>query len=86
MSKAMVCDQCGDSIPLNDRGDNPDGEDGAWIEVRTTFGRYDLCTRSCVVQLMEDDDFAEQVNKEAEVIAEIAGAIRDGQAATEDDE
>jgi hypothetical protein len=75
MSRGLICDACGATLAVDDRGEDEAGESACWIEVRTTFGRFDLCTRACVVTLMEDEDFVAHVDAGAEAVAEVVRAI-----------
>lgn len=73
----MVCDACGTVLHVNRRGDAENGEEAGWVEVVTTFGRFDLCTRACVVALMDDDEFVAHHDAGLEAIAEVIRAIQD---------
>lgn len=80
MSKGLICDNCGESLaPLDKNGEHVSGEDAAWIMVsaRGLDGWQDACTRSCAVQIIESGPFAEAVDAQAEVIADIARTIRE---------
>jgi hypothetical protein len=75
MSKAIVCDQCGSVLVVNDRGESESetGEEAAWVKIVTTFAKYDLCTRACAHALLDSAEFVEAMDEGAAVIAEIAG-------------
>lgn len=77
MSKAIVCDNCDQVLVVNDNGDDADGESAAWLTVVTTFGKYDLCSRSCVHTLvMEDEDFALAYEAGIESIVALTRTIK----------
>lgn len=76
MSAGLICDQCGETLVVNDRGDSETGEEAGWLKIRTVFASFDVCTRSCAVALIESDEFAQRLDAGAEIIAEITGAIR----------
>lgn len=73
MSKAMVCDQCGTVLVVNDRGDDANGDSAAWIVLETAYRKYDLCSRACVHALVDDEDF-EYVYEDG--IAAVAAVTR----------
>jgi hypothetical protein len=75
MSRGLICDQCGTTIVVNDRGEHDAGENAAWLVVRATWMSYDLCSRACAVALIETPEFAERHDAELEVIASIAQII-----------
>lgn len=77
MSKGLICDQCGSCLAVNDHGDSDTGEESGWIEVRTTFGRYDLCTRACASALLDSADFVAAVEAGQEAIAQIVRVLND---------
>lgn len=83
MSRGLVCDQCGGTLLVDQHGEDEAGESAAWLKIVTTFGSYDVCTRSCAVALIESDDFAAAVDAQTEAIAEVVRAIN---GADEDDE
>lgn len=83
MSRGLICDQCGEVLAVNANGDDDAGESSAWLAVDTTFGRFDLCTRACVVALMDDEDFVAHVEAGQAAVAEVVQALRE---AREDDD
>lgn len=86
MSRGLICDACGAVLAVDDRGEDDAGESSCWLEVRTTFGRFDLCTRACVTALMEDEDFIAHVDAGAEAVAEVVRAITEAREGDDDDD
>jgi hypothetical protein len=77
MSAGMICDNCGDVLPVNDRGDAENGEEAGWVHISTTWVRADLCTRACAIAYLQSDVFVTRHEHELAVITEIANAIAD---------
>lgn len=75
MSRALVCDNCGESLTLNARGEHDGGEDAAWLRLEVGGQGYDLCTRSCVVAFLEHADVIAAHDAYAESITGVARAI-----------
>lgn len=75
MSNGIVCDNCGEVLVVNERGDAENGEEAAWLKIITSVDRYDLCSRACAVVLLDDPDFVERMDTQLELIASIAHAI-----------
>lgn len=75
MSRAMLCDHCGDTLVVNDRGEAAGGEEAAWLKITTTWMRADLCSRSCAVEMIQSPEFIARHDAELEVIASIATPI-----------
>lgn len=75
MSRGLICDSCGAALRVNQHGEDDAGESSAWINVSTTFGQFDLCTRACVVALMDAPDFVAHVEEGQEAIAEVVRAL-----------
>lgn len=78
MSAGLICDNCGESLPLErNRKESVTGEDAAWIIIQTRgFGtQWDACTRSCATALLDSGPLAEQIDAELQSIAEIVRAI-----------
>jgi hypothetical protein len=77
LSRALVCDQCGSALSLNAKGEHEYGEDAAWLKIST--GAYatawDVCSRSCAVELIDNGVVASVVDAELQSIAEIVRAI-----------
>lgn len=80
MSRALVCDQCGVSLVLNSRGESPDGDDAAWIKLSIANQSFDLCTRSCVVALLDEPEVIALHDEYTETITGIASLIEEGRA------
>lgn len=59
MSKALVCDQCGETLTVNGRGESATGEEAGWLVISGTWLRADLCTRACAIDYLNDPDFVE---------------------------
>ena len=79
MSRGLVCDHCGTVLPLNAKGENEFGEDAAWLHISTGVMEtaWDLCSRSCAVELLADGEVVAQVlDAELAAIAEITRGIR----------
>lgn len=76
MSAGVICDQCGVVLEVSARGDDEMGEYACWLKIETTYGKYDLCSRACVVAFMEDEDFVAVMDAQAEVVAAIARSLR----------
>ena len=79
MSKGRICDHCDETIAVNDRGDDENGEIAAWLSVGTLDGaiRLDACSRSCAAELLADGSpLAEAVEARLEAVAEVVRAIR----------
>lgn len=84
MSKALMCDACGEVLPLNSRGEHEGGEDAAWIRLTLASQTFDVCTRSCAVALLEREDVIAAHDAYTEVITGIA-TIRDERERADDD-
>lgn len=76
MAKALVCDNCGDKLIVNERGDDEAGESVAWLQVGNSQYSWDACTRGCAHTLI-DGPVREVVDAHTEVVAEIARTIRE---------
>lgn len=78
MSKARVCDNCNETLIVNDRGDDERGEIYAWLQVGTLDRQLvqDACSRSCAVALLADDEpLAEAVDARLAGVAEVVRAL-----------
>lgn len=84
MSRALVCDNCGTTLPLLGRNEESEtGEEAAWLQVVTTWTTADLCSRACAADFVLSAGFAERHDAEAQAVMEVARTIRDG---ADDDE
>lgn len=88
MSAAVCCDNCGETLVVNDRGEDEDGEIHAWLRVGTRDGALvqDACTRSCAIALLGDDaPLGIAVDARQEGIAEVVRVIREERQRRESD-
>lgn len=76
MSKALCCDQCETTLPLNARGEHDGGEDSAWLVLELANERFDLCTRSCLTAFVEREEVIAAQDAWAETITGIARVVR----------
>ncbi|WP_269304844.1 hypothetical protein [Aeromicrobium sp. HA] len=79
MSASLTCDNCGTSLILDHNGTEAEsGEDAAWIELRTrTYKtRWDACTLTCAIGLLDHGPIREVVESELQSIVDIARAVR----------
>jgi hypothetical protein len=74
MSNAIMCDQCGETLALNSRGDDEMGEIAGWWELKGSVPG-DFCSRSCVIEWLNRDDVVAEDEAHQEAISEIARAI-----------
>jgi hypothetical protein len=75
MSKGIICDNCGSSLALDDRGDDENGENAAWVTIGTTYQRFDACTISCAAALL-DGPVREAAEAALEAVVAVVRAIR----------
>lgn len=79
MSKGIICDNCGTALPLDDRGDDEDGEVYAWLHLEIKAGgSWDACTVSCARELLDDEAIANEIAARLEPIAAVSQAIKGG--------
>lgn len=76
MSKGRVCDNCGEVVVTDDRGEDDEGVIHAWIRVGTLDDKLagDACSRSCAIELLADDTPLSLAIEER--LAGIAAVIR----------
>ena len=86
MSKALACDNCGETLTLDRRGESSDGEDAAWIGLELANEHYDLCTRSCVIAFLEREDVIAIHDGWSETITGIARSISEAREQESDDD
>lgn len=82
MSRGLVCDQCGDTLVLNARGDDQDGEKGAWLNIQVGDNSdlaADLCSRSCAIAWLEDPAVIQAMTEWQECLVGVALTIKEGQ-------
>lgn len=79
-----MCDQCGETLPLDSRGEAENGEDSAWLSLSLANDSHDFCTRSCVHAFLERQDVIAAHDAYAESITGIALLIRDGEPGDEE--
>lgn len=70
---------------LNNRGEDPDGEDSAWIRVQVGSIVFDACTRQCAITVLEREDVVAMHDAYVESIMEVARLIREGHEEEDDD-
>ena len=75
MSKGLVCDNCGNALALDERGDDENGESSAWVTIGTTYKRFDACTISCAEALL-DGPVREAADKALEMVMSIVRTLR----------
>lgn len=76
MSDALLCDNCGEVLPVNERGDDANGDSAAWLVLKSTYGKFDLCSRSCVVEFCtHNGEFIETYEAGIAAVAAVTRAI-----------
>lgn len=77
MSRGRICDQCGTTLVVDKHGEDDGGESAAWLTLTAGDGsQFDLCTRACTIELLNDPEFIAATDAHAEVIVGVARAIR----------
>ena len=85
MSKGIVCDQCGETLVLNSRGDDEMGEIAGWGAVELGDLKADVCSRSCAHEWLDREDVVKASEAWQETIAEIAAVVRGSHSEDSDD-
>lgn len=83
MSQGRMCDNCGLTLILDDRGEDEHGEIHAWLRIGTLDGKITAegCTRECARALLADDGpLAAEVDARLEAVSEVVRAIRSHEA------
>lgn len=84
MSRALVCDQCGEVLILDDDGEASHGEEASWVTVVGSGGCHtaDLCTRACAIAWLEDPENIAAMDEHAEMVAEMVRQEQEQEART----
>lgn len=75
MSRAVVCENCGSVLIVNQNGEDDEGEISGWLAIEAGGRSFDACTRSCAVALIEGP-IVEVLDAYQEMITGIAQIIR----------
>jgi hypothetical protein len=79
MSSGIICDKCGTALPLDEHGEDEDGEVYAWLHMSTKTGLdLDACTLSCARELLDDEKISSEIAERLEPIAAVSQAVKQG--------
>ena len=81
MSSMVACNNCGDSLILDKRGDDKKGERAAWLTLGAAGESYDLCSVACLSIFVRHAGFTEALAEWTEAVMGVAQTINEEEGA-----